>query len=340
MDEKQTTSPPRLDSNHVDPLALLETPPLHPHDPSSTFLSQEKKKETSPSSPSGYEPFEDQVAGHQLIIKLDDTKIGKPFTSIEHRFYLDVSHHYPHLLTYLPTHYPTHPLTLSHTYLVLKNVVASCQPPPASILDLKLGTQLYRDDASERKKQKMMHRANTTTNGTLGVRVSGMRVWNPFTRQWTLYPREYGYTLTQDTFHTCFLTWTQGVGGVPPSSSSVRRRRPCRRVLLLRRCLARVQAFAQCVQHVPGRFIGTSFLFILPSSSSLSTSTLGSEEEEEEEEEALVQVHWIDFVRSEVYVASSSVTPPDHQFMKGVESVMVSLNKAIQVLEEEQDQEK
>jgi 1D-myo-inositol-tetrakisphosphate 5-kinase/inositol-polyphosphate multikinase len=45
-----------------------------------------------------------------------------------------------------------------------------------NILDIKLGTKLYDDDASEEKKARMIQAAAATTSFTTGVRLTGFQV--------------------------------------------------------------------------------------------------------------------------------------------------------------------
>ena len=45
-----------------------------------------------------------------------------------------------------------------------------------NILDIKLGTRLYSDDASEEKKARMIKTAANTTSLTTGVRLTGFQV--------------------------------------------------------------------------------------------------------------------------------------------------------------------
>lgn len=44
------------------------------------------------------------------------------------------------------------------------------------VLDLKLGTRLYDDDATPEKREKMQKNAKGTTSEELGIRISGMKV--------------------------------------------------------------------------------------------------------------------------------------------------------------------
>ncbi|KAF2755376.1 SAICAR synthase-like protein [Pseudovirgaria hyperparasitica] len=59
--------------------------------------------------------------------------------------------------------------------IVLENTTAGFKKP--NVLDIKLGRQLYEDDARPEKKARLDKVAGETTTGSLGFRVAGMRVW-------------------------------------------------------------------------------------------------------------------------------------------------------------------
>jgi 1D-myo-inositol-tetrakisphosphate 5-kinase/inositol-polyphosphate multikinase len=45
-------------------------------------------------------------------------------------------------------------------------------------MDVKIGRRLYDDDATPEKTERMMRKSANSTSGTLGFRISGMRVFN------------------------------------------------------------------------------------------------------------------------------------------------------------------
>jgi inositol-polyphosphate multikinase len=65
-------------------------------------------------------------------------------------------------------------LSLSIHSIVLQNISFGYSQP--NILDIKLGTVLYDDEASEDKKQRMIKSAKETTSLETGVRVTGFQV--------------------------------------------------------------------------------------------------------------------------------------------------------------------
>lgn len=59
--------------------------------------------------------------------------------------------------------------------ICLENSASGCQKP--CVLDIKLGARLWDDDAPLAKRQKLDEVANTSTSGSLGWRVAGMKVY-------------------------------------------------------------------------------------------------------------------------------------------------------------------
>lgn len=60
-------------------------------------------------------------------------------------------------------------------HIVLENATAGFVQP--NIMDLKLGAQLWDDDAKPEKRARLDKVASETTSGSLGFRIAGMRVW-------------------------------------------------------------------------------------------------------------------------------------------------------------------
>lgn len=57
---------------------------------------------------------------------------------------------------------------------MLENLVANFEYP--CIIDLKMGTRLHDDNATETKKQSHESKVNETTSGALGLRITGIQV--------------------------------------------------------------------------------------------------------------------------------------------------------------------
>jgi inositol-polyphosphate multikinase len=61
--------------------------------------------------------------------------------------------------------------------IVLENITAGFTRP--NVIDLKLGARLWADDAPEAKRRTLDEVSDTTTSGSLGFRIAGMRVHRP-----------------------------------------------------------------------------------------------------------------------------------------------------------------
>lgn len=62
------------------------------------------------------------------------------------------------------------------TYLVLENLLFGFENP--SVIDIKLGSVLYDDNATDEKKERLKRVSDTTTSGTHNFRVCGMKLFN------------------------------------------------------------------------------------------------------------------------------------------------------------------
>ncbi|GAA5987929.1 hypothetical protein JCM10908_007274 [Rhodotorula pacifica] len=80
--------------------------------------------------------------------------------------------------------------------LVLENLTHRFLRP--NVLDIKLGTQLYDEDATEEKKERMRKAAEASTSGTTGVRLTGFQVWNAATHAYVQTEKAFGKSLAPD----------------------------------------------------------------------------------------------------------------------------------------------
>lgn len=78
--------------------------------------------------------------------------------------------------------------------IVLENLAAAYERP--NIMDIKLGIRLWADDASPEKRRKLDGVSAETTSGSLGLRVAGMKVWQPHhvntKDEYKIYDKYYG----------------------------------------------------------------------------------------------------------------------------------------------------
>lgn len=153
-------------------------------------------------------PFSNAVAGHQGVCSDESgALVVKPCTQAEIDFYQSTSSGHAAFQKFIPTFMGT--LTAgglgsenadgsaaiavageeaqigtaqgrkldTDVSIVLENVTAGFKKP--NVIDLKLGSQLWDQDATEEKKQRMDDVSRTTTSGSLGFRIAGMRIYRP-----------------------------------------------------------------------------------------------------------------------------------------------------------------
>ncbi|KAG9317957.1 hypothetical protein JVU11DRAFT_9 [Chiua virens] len=96
--------------------------------------------------------------------------------------------------------------------LVLQNLLHGYRKP--CVLDVKLGTILYGQDASEEKKARMIKKAAETTTLQTGIRLTGFQVYSNHSLDPIVYGKEYGYKLKPEQLQ-------EGMRHFFPSSISV-----------------------------------------------------------------------------------------------------------------------
>ncbi|RPA86757.1 SAICAR synthase-like protein [Ascobolus immersus RN42] len=160
--------------------------------------------------------FSNAAAGHDGVLSdPSGTLLIKPCTPRELAFYESL-HLHPTLAPYVPaflgTLAPSTPADIPpeaaaeatslseavaaqpnhnrNLLIVLENLTAPFEHP--TILDLKLGAQLWDDEASLEKRKRLDDVANATTSGSLGYRIAGMKVWDPITSSYKVYDKMYG----------------------------------------------------------------------------------------------------------------------------------------------------
>lgn len=90
--------------------------------------------------------------------------------------------------------------------IVLENLTYRFVRP--NVLDVKLGTQLFDDDATAEKQERMRLAALATTSATAGMRLTGFQV-------------------SLAMLASCLQAFVVGRRGWPPRRMALRARRPC-----------------------------------------------------------------------------------------------------------------
>lgn len=129
-----------------------------------------------------------QVAGHPLSIHsstiLDHSTgetvkgIAKNYSLKEETFYKVAIKSFPNFIgKIIPRYYGVfqHP-NPSKKYILIEDLLSEYTNP--SIIDIKVGSRTYDDEASKEKRENSIHKCLSTTSSSLFFRISGMKVFN------------------------------------------------------------------------------------------------------------------------------------------------------------------
>ncbi|KAJ1971725.1 hypothetical protein H4R34_005644 [Dimargaris verticillata] len=118
------------------------------------------------------------------------------------------------------------------------------------IMDVKMGTRLYDDNATEAKRNHMIAKANESTSGSLGICIAGIKVFDEVQKEYIQYDRSFGYQLTDDTIDKGFCAF------LPRHMNSGYRE------FLLKEFTLVLKEMCQMVKSQNVRLYGTSLLFV------------------------------------------------------------------------------
>ncbi|KAF5343543.1 hypothetical protein D9758_012952 [Tetrapyrgos nigripes] len=170
------------------------------------------------------------VGGHAGVQTTEDgSLIIKPALPLEHKFYQDLSTQdgFKDLRPYLPKFFGTlklegqvdeskstadgsivvkktkdaqkdEPIGIEARWAVLQSLVLENLSHPflkPNILDVKLGTVLYGEDAPPEKVERMLKTARETTSLETGIRLTGFQVYDNITSQPVNTPKSYGKSI-------------------------------------------------------------------------------------------------------------------------------------------------
>lgn len=150
------------------------------------------------------EPLESQAAGHPNSIFRDTVAVGrvwKPVSARERLFYAEASQR-SEWQSFLPRY---HGASDDESMIALQDLTHQYRQP--CVLDLKVGLCTAGEDASEAKRANMRAKDATTTTHTLGLRICGMRVFDPTAQQHVVFGKPWGKRLTADTFQSGLMNF-------------------------------------------------------------------------------------------------------------------------------------
>ncbi|KAG0055903.1 hypothetical protein BGZ83_007026 [Gryganskiella cystojenkinii] len=132
--------------------------------------------------------------------------------------------------------------------LCLENLSHGFKKP--CVLDLKLGTQLYDDDAPEEKKVRLGAVAANTTSGTLGFRLTGFEYYDSDKQDFIKFLKQYGKSLTTETVLDGFRAFFAAQLG------------PKRMRLVLERFVSDLTDFLSTIEDLEVRMRSSSLLML------------------------------------------------------------------------------
>lgn len=224
--------------------------------------------------------------------------------------------------------------------IVLENVAYGFYKP--SIMDIKLGSRLWADDAPEAKRARLDKVAGQTTSGSLGFRIAGMRVWKVDEEKYDIYDKNYGRTFTSSNVQEAFEEF---FGTNKYRMSRARR-------TALEACAAEIEQINQVLANEEIRFYSSSLLLVVEGDEDHLRSALTElerlmearqvptgqqerddeqEEEEDEDQEGvstprLSTVKLIDFAHASWMPGSG----PDENVLTGIKSVLEILHNMVE----------
>ncbi|GAO47072.1 hypothetical protein G7K_1284-t1 [Saitoella complicata NRRL Y-17804] len=318
-------------------------------------------------------PFESQVAGHEGLLE-DDTGLLliKPCTKTEVRFY-DESVNHPELREWMPAYMGSLQLGLPENVsremipeeasipaieddkggggrpnkkleqaVVLENLTNGFKRP--CVMDIKLGSRLWADDATPEKQARMEQVSRNTTSGVMGMRITGMRVWRAEQCSFEVFPKSYGKSLTALTLPAALRQFFSA------------RLLPTQTPLILSRFVEDVELIIAALNEEELRMFSCSLLFIYegdagalseaiaeeakkvineelypPSDSEGTHSEEEIEEDEEEEIKKVIELRLIDFAHAKWLPGAGR----DDNIFRGAKNVLYLLRDVLAEVEAE-----
>ncbi|CAI2162128.1 5756_t:CDS:2 [Funneliformis geosporum] len=271
---------------------------------------QEKEKNTNT-----FQKFDHQIGGHDRLLSVNDGFVViKPCNDIEKEFY-EHSVLHPDFAKWIPTYYGSlqlqgiqstvtaditsneqktiedfvqsvkEEISPQHVNVTgaicIKNLLFSFKKP--CIMDLKLGTQLWGEDADEPKRQKMIQKAKITTSSSIGIRIVGFQVYQRSTDSYFNYTKEESYSATPDTVQSIFANFFTA------EISNDHRR------LIIKRFLSDLETFFKVLENQELRLYSSSLFFVYEGDSDALTEAIKKEQDELKE---IKGIKMIDFAHS------------------------------------------
>ncbi|CAG8727218.1 6057_t:CDS:2, partial [Ambispora leptoticha] len=252
-----------------------------------------------------FQRFDHQIGGHEKILSMGDgSVIAKPCNTIERDFYENSVLH-PEFAQWMPRYLgslqlkgvqshldtiATNVIDSAKTYvegggndtvireqnamdikhaICIENVIWKFKKP--CIMDLKLGFVLYGPEADEAKRQRMIKKAESSTSGTVGLRIAAMKLYEKSKNDFTIIPRTYGYALTKDTMLSGFTKYFDALQDSPPHNH---------KRVIIKRFLDDLQEFRKVLEKQELRLHSASLLFVYEGDEKALTDALELEKQD------------------------------------------------------------
>jgi len=147
-----------------------------------------------------------QTGGHVGAFKVAGIgQISKKVGKCEAKFYSDTLHKTPGLIEFCPSFYglSKDDENEEEICVIMEDLCRGFSKP--CILDLKVGLTSAGEDASGKKLEDMLKKDSMSTTVTLGLRFTGMRVWQEETGNFERYSKTWGNSVTDATFEESLL---------------------------------------------------------------------------------------------------------------------------------------
>jgi inositol-polyphosphate multikinase len=218
--------------------------------------------------------------------------------------------------------------------LAISNATAGITKP--CVLDVKLGARLWDDDAPIAKRQKLDEVSNSSTSGSLGFRVAGMKVWavdgmdeeehSVMKDGYRVYDKFYGRDFDKDSVNKAFESFFGGLEGGKLKRKNAE--------MLRKRFVRELESMEYTLANEESRMYSASILMVYEGDDEALEKALaleGKEKPEEDEEEegdddddAEPKVHdacLIDFAHAKFCPGEG----PDENALQGIRSALAIL---------------
>ena len=244
------------------------------------------------------------------------------------------------------------------TAIVLENAAHGFKHP--NILDLKLGSRLWNEDAPAAKRQKLDEVAGRTTSGSLGFRVAGMKTYagtnedanievTPAEQEYVevkngykSYNKLYGQSFQADNVGDAFSSY---FGGNEESSTMGKKKLKKKRAQsIVRRFIREVESVQYILENEESRMYGASILMVYEGDEETLEESISNEDREEvqtdeddvdgeeEDDEENARPHKVHALRL-IDFAHARWTPgegPDENALEGVRSILKILKGLVE----------